>query len=207
MQTKDIISQPLSTEWAIAHPHRYVKKAEVTNRTVQRGYTLKVTLVNFNTYCETSAQSQDVNDIRFRVTTGDRTKRFLVTDGNGNYIVAPATSFIAKYADMEKLWSESEAKQQAHEAKRLLRENVRQDAVAQASVNRDAIRESIADGLKALLGFQGALGTRIDVDIMGDFIETEGQPLRYETKLVGSVNIPYDQFMRLVEKFNQLQDA
>lgn len=206
MQSKEIIKQGTSTEWAVAIRIGYVSKTAIQSKNVQRSYSEKVRLANLDTYEQTNWTDTDPNAPQFVKTTSDRVKRFLVTDGT-SYRVVPASEFIDHYASMEKKWVEAEARAQQQQAINQQRQSVREQAVTQANINRDAVRESIADGLKAMLGYQGALGTRIDVDVAGDFVEADGQPLRYETKLIGSVNLPYDQFMRLVEKFNELQDA
>jgi Na+(H+)/acetate symporter ActP len=211
MQTKDIIKQPLTTEWAVASRNSYVRKQAIVNKQVQRHQTNKVTLVNYNTYGETSTVSADPTDARFYTTTSDRTKRFLVKYEDIHtgtvYFVVPATSFIAVYSELESDWATSEVRQAQAQAEKETKDALRVQAYGQALVRKEALEASISDNIKALLGHSGWMGSRADLNIDGDFVTEDDGALKYETRIEGSVVIKYDQFMRLVEKFNQLQDA
>lgn len=210
MQTKDIVSQPLSTEWAVVSPNAYVRKGAVTSKLVTRRETYKAKLVSYNTYEQTHCISDNVNDPRFVQTTSDRTKRFLMatTDeaGTVRYWVCPASNFVDLYSNMEASWSTAEAEQAKKEAEKATKDAIRFQAIAQAESRKDAIVESINENVKALLGHAGYMGYRSDICIEGDWKQAEDGSLTYEPRLEGTVILRYDQFMRLVEKFNQLQD-
>lgn len=204
MLTKDIISKPLTTEWAVVGRTTSIgkyDKSDIANR-VKRYQTDKVRLVSTATYEETRWISQDPKDVRFTTTTTDRTKRLMVTNGIEFWVI-PAGDFLGVYADLEPAWAQAEAIHAQREAQRAQRDSIREQAVAQATVSAENIKQSILDSIKQVLGYQG-LSTLVDIRVKGDWADNE---TRYETEVGGNVTMTYQQFQRLIEKVAELQDA
>jgi hypothetical protein len=206
MQSKEIIKQGTSTEWAVVVRTNYVSRTAVQNKQVQRHYTEKVRLANLDTYEATNHVDTDPNAYQFVKTTSDRTKRFLVTDGT-SYRVVDAKEFIDLYSFMDEAWKKSEAQQAEQQRLNQQKQVVREQAVTQAEVNRQALEDSVKDNIKVLLGHSGLIRVETHLRVDGEWAQGANDQLRYDTKVVGTVTFPYQEFLRLVEKFNELQDA
>jgi hypothetical protein len=206
MLTKDILAMPPTTEWAVLSPRAYARKTDIKDGRITRDKADKVTLVSYDTYADTHIVTDDINAPQFRKSSGERTKRFLVTNGVV-YYVRSASDFIDQYSVMEKKWSVAEAEYAKHQETRAKREAIRSSAVAQAEVNAQSTKDSIQESIKHVLGREGYIMTNVKVFVEGDWVKEDTDSPEYQTKLGGEVTIPYQQFMRLMEKFNELQDA
>ena len=206
MITKDIISQPLTTEWAVKNPRAYARTVDIKAGRLRREATEKVTLVSYTTYGDSHHIADTVDYTGFYKTSSDRVKRFLVTNGR-HFWIAKSSEFMGKYADFTAGWDKDEAESAKNAERRSIRELVRKNAVAQAQVNADSTKESIEQSVKIVLGFDGYLGTTVQVGVHGEWVNEESDTPEYQTELVGDVRIPFNHFMRLMEKFNELQDA
>lgn len=208
MQTKDIIKQPLTTEWVVVGRTAYVRKNQVANKQVERNQVEKVTLHSTDTYMATHWVDTDPTHQHFTKTTTDRTKRFLVKDDVGSYRVVPASDFVGFYSEMLPLWTAREAEVAKQQEQRSKRIGIQESAVAQATTIKESYEESVRSSIKNVLGYSGLQGVTPDIRISGKWVEdSSGNDIAYETEVGGTVNLTYSQFMRLMEKISELQDA
>ncbi|CAB4124046.1 hypothetical protein UFOVP45_117 [uncultured Caudovirales phage] len=207
MLTKDILAQPLSTEWAVVARTAYVSQSTKKHGNVQRRSTSKVKRVNDLFYAETSQYNDTASSPYFHTVANERVKRFLVTDGQIYWIV-PASDFLGKYSDFEAGWIEQEAKDKIVEDNRERLSEIQNSAKAIANETVENLKVSIKQSIKSVLGFSGTLGSIVDVYATGDW--KPEMPLGsevYETSIVGKVSLDYSQFMRLMEKLTELEEA
>jgi hypothetical protein len=66
----------------------------------------------------------------------------------------------------------------------------------------------VLSSVKQVLGYSGLQRVIADINISGKWVEdSAGNDVAYETEVGGQVRIQYAEFMRLMEKISELQDA
>lgn len=203
MQTKDIIKQPLTTEWVVASPNAYVHKSERTVG-IPKNKSLVVRLVNYNTYAPSGYSWNDANHPSFTTTNSDRTKRFLVvhTDGVGDvYRVVDAKDFVGTKQECEKSWA-VQAQAQADAELRKSREDAEYLRLQeQAKATEESLQQAVKENILALFG--NASAERINghwVSANVKLTTLEDGTVKGRIEPSGEVRIPVEEFLRLAER-------
>lgn len=202
MQTKDIIKQA-NIDWAVVGHNQYASKGAISSKIVMRNQATKVKLVSLTTYNDTSFVSDVHDHPRFVPTTEDRTKRYLVTDGQ-YYWVCPASSFIAPWDELEPTWAVREAEQAMRKAQEQAMAEAKQNAYGQAVSLKDSMVDSVRESIKHLLGSQASLTASVSLSVDGTYHEVDGV-YRFDPTINGTVTLPYKDMMRLLEKLIEAQ--
>jgi len=211
MQTKDIISFPLGTEFVVAHPNAYVHKSERKPETISERKSLIVKLHSTNTYTESNHQHTDANHPSFRPTTTEKVKYFLVTYLNGTdtwYRTVKAQDFIGTKSQVEQAWvvarAEAETKRLKQEQEQAVIESLR----AQAEAVEEAMQVAVKENAIAMFG--NVVGEQVGSPWIRAGVEVVTQPdgtLKGKIEASGEVRIPVEHFLRLAERWANLQDA
>lgn len=201
MQASVILKQRLTTEWAVTHPRHHVPKAYRVIGVLPRSMASKVTLVSTKYYRKTAVIT-DNRSLFVLAETSERSKGFLVTDGN-LFWVAPAIDFVDKWAEVEKPWLIAEEadriKKEAAETRRKRELDAQTYAYSKAQLRDQGARDSI----KALLGEDALASSRVRV---GYDVDYDAERDRFIPKITGDITIPLQAFERLIEKYNEMLD-
>jgi hypothetical protein len=216
MQTKDIIKQPLTQEWAVVGLGHKMRNDDKTNLNIfTRRLVSKVTLVSYDTYAETHSWEQTKDAPIFVKTDLDKTKRFLVrevrNDGTEAYFVRPASEFLADWATVDTKLTAQEAEedakskaQQAEQEERQRRYEIERQARETNEANLESAKEASIQTIRSVLGFTGVALTKVELYSTGTW-SADGSV--YTPKIGGDVTIDYNEFQRLIEKVMESVDA
>lgn len=207
MQSKDIIRQPLTTEWVIAHPNAYVHRQYKSVHDLPENKALVVTLADYNTYADTNYTSDQPHHPSFVQVTTDRTKRFKVkyVDGSGNtvYRIVPASEFVGQKHELEARWAEARIEYAKANAERLKREEAEKAIELKRRATEANLQESVHSALADLFGESwNAKGVRAGYIRVQTVLNADanGNPVA-SLRNSGDVEIPVDLFLRMVERF------
>lgn len=205
MQSKDIIKQPITTEWVVAHPNAYVHKSERTPTLIPEKKSVVVQLVNTQTYEASSHSWTDATHPTFKTTNADRTKRFLVkyTDHAGTdiYRIIDAKDFIATKAVVETAWAVRRVEEAKADALRQAQQAEETRLYEQAKASEDAVRQAVKENVLALFGPVEA--EQVSTSWISATVKTTQQPdgtVKGRVATSGDVRIPVDLFLRLAER-------
>ena len=211
MLTKDIIAQPLGTEFVIAHPNAYVHKSERKPETISENKSLVVTLHSKNTYAESNHTWSDASHPTFVPSTTDKVKYFLVKYSNGTQDVfrtIKAQDFIGTKGQIEQAWVVARA---VAETKRIQKE--KEDAVhASLQAQADSTTESLKIAVKenAIAMFGNVVGETVGSAWVSANVRLTTQPdgsVKGRIETSGEVRIPVEAFLQLAERWSDLQNA
>lgn len=205
MQTKDIIRQPLTTEWAIVDPFSHVHKSYRNVNDLPEHSTIIGKLVSYNTYRASNHSHTDANHPSFIPDSTDKTKRFLVkyqdNAGTDIYRIFEAKDIIATKSEVEAGWAVKRV-QQAEANARKQREQAEHDRLRQqAEASEQAVQQAVDENILALFGPVAKesiqaywIRSNIKLTTLPD-----GQ-VKGKIEMSGEVRIPVEEFLRLAER-------
>lgn len=214
MQTKDIISHPLATEWAVIRPWDGNRsRAEDSIETTEYRRTVKVQLVNTKRYKRNTNYASDHLSFQ-EVSANEKTYGFLVSFTNKNgetlYAVTNPQNFIALWSEYNAYWQPELARRKALEAeleaKRLIelekterRDKLRNERRQNERVITERLAQSITESIATLLGSASASRSYISTDVDGEWVNIDTQYEDYRITTSGTVRLELKDFQRLLE--------
>ncbi len=204
MQTKDIIRQPLSTEWVITDPFKHVSKGYRNIKDIPEQSTIIGKLVSYNTYMESNHTATDTNHPSFRPTNTDKVKRFMVKyDHNGTdvYRVIEARDFMGTKAEAEVAWAVKRVERAEAEARRNAEQAEYDRLRQQAEATDESVKQAVAENILALFG--PVAGQSVSQYYVRSNINVRQQPdgtVKGSIDLQGEIRIPVQEFLRLAER-------
>lgn len=211
MQSKDIIAQPLGTEFVIAHPNAYVHKSERTPQTISEGKSLTVTLHSKNTYAESNHTWTDASHPTFVPTTTDKVKYFLVTYSNGTETIfrtIKAQDFIGTKPQIEQAWVVARAKAEEARIQKEKEQAVYDTLNEQAQSTADSLKIAVKENAIAMFG--NVIGETVGSAWVTANVKLTTQPdgtVKGRIESSGEVRIPVEAFLQLAERWSDLQNA
>lgn len=211
MLTKDIIAQPLGTEFVIAHPHAYVHKSERTPQTISENKSLVVTLHSKNTYAESTYTWADASHQSFRPTTDGKVKYFLVkyAESAGDvYRTVKAQDFIGTKPEIEQAWVVARANAETQRIQKEREQAEIERLQAQADATSESLRIAVRENATAMFG--NVLGEQVGSAWLSANVRLTTLPdgtVKGRIENSGEVRIPVDAFLQLAERWADLQNA
>lgn len=202
MQSSQILKQRLTTEWAVTDPHRHVPKSSRVVGILNRSQARKATLVSTKYYYKSGRVVDDRSYFQL-APTSERSKGFLVTDGNV-YWVAPAIDFVSKWAEAEKPWLEAEAAAKALQEAQEKRYERTREAQRYAQQKAQQRADGARDSIKAVLGEKALNDAHVNTSYEVDYDEQKDV---VRPRVYGSVMVTLADWERLMEKLSDALDA
>lgn len=231
MQSKDITSKPLDTEWAIIKWNATVRKDVKASGLVHWESLEKVTLVSTDRYeVDKTKRSYDPDDALF-VRKADPVKGSFgyLIKGEGDpdsndptkpvYRVVPASDFISPWADQA-----THVEEQRNEQQRIIKEQaearVRQQIISEENDRRQRIAREVAldRAVKANETAKAFMLKHIPADMVEDMVDfnfysdvtykpsVDGIHLDYTPNINGVINMRAEVWQTFMQVFMDLQN-
>lgn len=211
MLTKDIISQDLGIEFVVVDPNAYVHKNSRNIRDIKESQALVVKLANKSTYGESNHTWTDANHPTFRPTNTEKVKHFLVYYSNGTedvYRTIKAQDFLGLHSEAKTVWADARVKEEAQRVLREKEEAILSSLYDQANATAEGLKVAVAENAIAMFG--NVVGQSIGAPYISAHPRVTQNPdgtLKGRIEVSGDVRIPVEEFLRLAERWANLQDA
>ena len=211
MITKDILKTPLGTELVVSSRviGRHTNKANKNPEQIREHEASIGQLVSHDTYEESYYKSNLPSHTDWRVSTSDRTKRFIIkfqdTAGSDVFAVIAGADIICAKSEVTVRWAQENAERTQAEQERERKAEAERAVEEKRKATEDALKGAVKANLQELFGANWD-----DLGIRASYLRTYSDAkLQADGTYLGvlrnsgEVEIPVDLFLKMVHKFSE----